>query len=543
MLPGFTRYRAPAGDTYDYIVAGGGSAGCVLAAGLAQDGRYSVLLIEGGRKDVSPWIHITGGFFKALQTQDATKVVSEPEAGLLGANMPVPQGNVLGGGSSVNAMCYVRGQRQDFDGWEAGGASGWGYENVLAMYKSQETNLRLGDPYHGTNGPLIVGDQEYGHPANRLFIEAAAEAGYAKNNDFNGAKQEGVGFYQVTSSKGRRRSAAVSFLAPAAKKETLFIAFSTRVERLGFTGKRATSVDARNAQGAAKTYRARKEIILTAGAFNSPKILMLSGVGPGEHLLQHGIDVVADRAQVGANYQDHIATLCAIKFKNPISLHGHDRGLKALRHGLEYILFRRGLLTSNIIEAGGFIDTEGVGRPDIQLNCSAMVAGAPGEGYQPIHGMNVNPYILRPNSRGRVSLRSRDVNQRIKLEANALSDPRDVETLRRGIQVARRIFAQKHLFDTAEVELIPGPGVSDGKGSNEIDEIIRKNARTVFHPSCTCRMGSDEASVTDPQLRVRGVEGLRVADASVMPSVTSGNTNAPTMMIAGRCVEFVLADA
>lgn len=543
MYPGLTGYRAPQGDTYDYIVAGGGSAGCVIAAGLAQDGRYSVLLIEGGRKDISPWIHITGTFFKALQTRDAKVVSSDPVPGLLGANMPVPQGNVLGGGSSVNAMCYVRGQPDDYDSWEAGGAAGWNYANALAMFKKQEGNLRLGDPFHGQTGPLVVGDQEFGHPTNRLFVEAAAEAGFRKNDDFNGAKQEGIGFYQVTSSKGRRRSAAASFLAPVSKKETLFVAFQTRVERIGFTGKRATSIETRDIRGQATVYRARKEIVLTAGAFNSPKILMLSGVGPSDHLRQHGIDVVADRRGVGTNYQDHVATQVAILFKKPIGLHGQDKGFAALKHGIDYFLFRRGLLTSNIIEAGGFVDSEGTGRPDIQLNCSAMVAGAPGQGYLPVHGMNINPYILRPFSRGRVGLRSRDPSDQIRFEANVLSDPRDVETLRRGVQVARSIFAKRHLFDATEVEMIPGPGVSDGRGSNEIDEIIRKNARTVFHPSCTCRIGVDDDAVVDPHLRVHGVDGLRVADASVMPTVTSGNTNAPTMMIGGRCVEMMLAEA
>jgi choline dehydrogenase len=236
-------------------------------------------------------------------------------------------------------------------------------------------------------------------------------------------------------------------------------------------------------------------------------------------------------------------TMVAVKLRRPIGLFGQDKGLNALRHGLEYIALRRGLLTSNIIEAAGFIDTDGSGRPDIQLSVAAMVQAEPGKGFRALHGMTINPYVLRPYSRGRVSLRSKNPSDKIRLQAGVLADDRDVETLRRGVVLSRRIFAQSDLADIAEIELVPGPGVSDSAGSNEINEIIRRNGRTVFHPSCTCRMGQDDDAVVDPRLRVRGVEGLRVADASVMPTVTSGNTNAPTMMIGGRCADFVLADA
>jgi choline dehydrogenase len=544
MLAGRNPYREPQSDAYDYIVAGGGAAGCVIAGGLARDGRYSVLLIEAGRRDVNPWIHITGTFFKAL-VKDGSTVVSEPEPGLLGQAMPVPQGAVLGGGSSVNAMCYVRGQPQDFDGWAAAGAQGWGFNEVLPMFKAQEANTRLAEPYHGRTGPLVVADQEYGHVLNHAFIEAAVDAGLPRSTDFNGASQHGAGFHQVTAYRGRRQSAATAFLRPAAHLDTLAVAFGTRVERIAFSGRKASAVEVRDAEGRRRTFRARKEIILTAGAFQSPKILMLSGIGPAAHLRQHGIDVLADLPGVGANYQDHFQTMVAIKLKRPIGLHGQDKGLKALRHGLAYLLFRRGLLTSNIIEAGAFTDTDGSGRPDIQFSVAAMVQAEPGKGFRPIHGMTINPWVLRPHSRGRVSLRSSNPGERIRLEAAALADDRDVETLRRGVVLARKIFSQPALADLGEIELVPGPGVSDAQGSNEINEIIRRNGRTVFHPSCTCRMGdaADAGAVVDPRLRVRGIDGLRVADASVMPAVTSGNTNAPTMMIGGRCVDFVLAEA
>jgi choline dehydrogenase len=536
------RYRSPGTDTFDYIVAGGGASGCVVAAGLARDGRYSVLLIEAGGRDTSPWIHIPAGFFKALQSGNAYVVMSEPEPGLLGQQMPVPQGQVLGGGSSVNAMCYVRGQRQDYDGWDADGAAGWSYADVLPVFKRQEANVRLGEPYHGKTGPLVVGDQEYGHVANRAFLEAAVAAGLPRSHDFNGERQDGAGFHQLTAHRGLRRSAATAFLAPVAAKETLAVAFQTRVERVGLEGRRATFVEARDAAGNQRLFRARREIVLTAGALATPKIMMLSGLGPAEHLRQHGIDVVAD-LPVGANYQDHFQTLVGVTFKQPIGLYGQDRGLKAMRHGLEYLLARRGLLTSNVIEAGAFVDTDGGGRPDVQFSVTAMVQAEPGKGMRPLHGMTISPMVLRPNSRGRVSLRSKNPADRIKLEAAALADDRDVETLRRAVQIARGIFKQSALAELAEAELIPGPGVSDHAGSNEINEIIRRNGRTVYHPSCTCRMGSDERAVVDARLRVRNVEGLRIADASVMPTVTSGNTNAPTMMIGGRCVDFMLAEA
>ncbi len=543
MLPILNPYRGPQADSYDYIVAGGGAAGCVIAAGLARDGRYSVLLIEAGRRDINPWIHITGTFFKALATRDANIVVSQPEPGLLGRSMPVPQGTVLGGGSSVNAMCYVRGQRQDFDDWHLGGATGWSYADVLPAFKAQEANMRLGEPYHGTDGPLVVADQEYRHVANRAFVEAAVAAGIARNSDFNGEKQEGAGFHQLTSHRGRRISAATAFLAPEAHRETLSVSFETRVERVGFERRRAVTVETRDRSGTPRTFLARKEIILTAGAFNTPKIMMLSGLGPAEHLRRHGIDTLVNLPGVGANYQDHFQTLVAIELKRPIGLHGEDRGFRAVRHGLEYLLLRRGLLTSNIIEAAAFVDSDGSGRPDLQFSVAAMVQAEPGKGIRPIHGLTVNPWVLRPHSRGRVSLQSSKPQDRIRLEANALADDRDVETLRRGVQIARRIMSQSAVADIAKIELIPGPGVSDSASSNEINEIIRRNGRTVFHPSCTCRMGSDNDSVVDSRLRVRGVEGLRIADASVMPTVTSGNTSAPTMMIAGRCVAFILAEA
>ena len=537
------RYRPPSRDAWDYIVVGGGAAGCVMAAALAADGRFSVLLVEEGRRDVNPWIHVPATFFKVLQSRDAQVIASPSEAGLDGGPMPIPQGRVLGGGSSVNAMCYVRGQPADYDGWAEMGARGWAWADVLPVFKAQEANRRLGEPWHGQHGPLAVGDAMHRHPACEAFVAAAVDAGFPANDDFNdGQRQEGVGFYQVTAVDGRRRSAATSFLAPLARADTLELATGWQVGRVRFAGRRAVAVEARDAGGQARVFRARREIVLTAGALATPKLLMLSGIGPAAELARHGIDCIADVPEVGTNFQDHVATVCAVRFRRPIGLHGHDRGLRALRHGLHYVLGGGGVLASNVIEAGGFLDTRESGVPDVQLNVAAMVPDVPGKGLRPIHGMHVNPLVLRPASRGRVALRSANPADPIRLDAGSLADARDVEVLRRAIAIARAIFARPALRDLFAAEIEPGPDVGRRPGDPALDAAIRRNARTVYHPCGTCRMGGDARAVVDPALRVRGVDGLRVADASVMPALVSGNTNAPTMMIAGKGAAMMLAD-
>ncbi|MBI5901081.1 MAG: GMC family oxidoreductase N-terminal domain-containing protein [Rhodocyclales bacterium] len=522
---------------FDYIIVGGGAAGCVLAARLAKDGRYTVALLEWGRSDSSPILHIPGMLAHVMQSKDVMTLLSEPDSTVGGRRFPVPQGRVLGGGSSVNGMIYIRGHRDDYDDWSSEGATGWEYEKVLPVFKAQERNMSLSGPFHGTQGELIVANQEYGHPLCRAFIEAAAETGIPHSSDFNGAKQDGVGFYQLTAFRGRRRSAAHCFLYPMLGRETLTVETGVRVRKIRFSNRRAVAVEARDSSGKDLVYKARREILLCGGTFQSPKLLMQSGIGPAEHLRQHGIDVVYDSPDVGSNYHDHVAMLVAAKTKEPISLYGQDKGLRAVKHGLQYLLFRKGLLTTNVLEAGGFVDTNNNGRPDIQFHVGAFVPGTPGSAPRPYHGIALMPCVLQPKSRGFLRLSGSDPESNVVLEPNALGDSNDLATLRRGVQVAREILAGPSLRTLISEEVIPGTTSSDS-----LDEAIRANARTVYHPAGTCRMGSDREAVVDPSLRVRGVDGLRVVDCSVMPRLVSGNTNAPTMMIADRAASFVLQD-
>lgn len=529
---------------FDYIVVGGGASGCVLAARLAQDTTARVALLERGKVDSNQWIHIPATFFKAIQSPDVEMKVSEPDPSLESRPFVVPQGRVLGGGSSVNGMIYMRGQAQDYDAWvDQFGCEGWGYSDVLPVYKRQERNTRLADPYHGTSGRLIVDDPSEKHPVTQRIIDAAVACGLPFNPDFNGASQDGVGWYQVTAHRGRRQSAATCFLKPALKRENLTLLTEIEVNRLQIEHRRAKAIEAFDANGEPVLIKAAREIILCAGSFQSPKLLMLSGVGPKADLQRHGIDVVYDSPEVGANYQDHVGAPLTARLSEKVGLHGADRGLKSVGHGLNYLLFRRGLLTSNLLQGGACVDTSGSGRPDVQYNIAPFAPGAPGMPPLDFHALQIHPMTMRPKSRGRLSLRSADPRESLRFQAEALGHDADLATLRRGVRLARDILNQAGLRELVSEEVWPGPGISVAEGSNNLDDAIRAQARTIYHPSGTCQMGGSDEAVLDPQLRVRGVDGLRVADCSVMPTLTSGNTGAPTMMIADRCADFILADA
>lgn len=522
---------------FDFIVVGGGSAGCVVAARLSEDSRNSVLLIESGRRDKDPYIHVPATFFKVIDKgRDVHFYTSEPDAGLKGKPNLVPQGNVIGGGSSINAMIYIRGNRNDYDSWAQMGLRNWSYDKVLPVFRDIESNQRLSGEFHGTDGNLKVSDRRFGHPLSWAFIRAAQEAGLPYNEDFNGAHQQGVGFYQTTTAGGRRWSSAQAFLRDAEKRSNLTIMTETRVAKILFEGKRATGVLTDNGE----TLKARREIVLSAGAIATPKLLQLSGIGDAAHLKQHGIAVVSDVPGVGENYQDHLEATVQAEVKDPISLFGQDKGLRAAAHMLQYMLTKTGVLTSTVVESGGFADTSGTGQPDVQFHVLPSFNGFGERDSEPGHGISIGPCFLRPQSRGTVKLRSADPKDPALFNANSFSNPADMETLVRGVELAIRITEAPSLAKLIKRRVLPAPGVE--KDPEALRDYIRSISKTVFHPSGTAKMGAsdDPMAVVGEDLKVRGVEGLRVADASVMPTLVSGNTNAPTIMIGERVSRFIL---
>jgi len=422
------------------------------------------------------------------------------------------------------------------------GCEGWGYKDVLPVFIRQENNQRLSDQYHGNSGPLRVADPTPQHPISHACIEAAINSGIAASDDFNGVNQEGAGWYQVTAFEGQRQSSAFCFLKPELHRENLSVLTNVQAAKIRIKGRRAVALEARRDDGSEIVFNATKEIILTAGSFQSPKLLMLSGVGPKEHLSKHGIDIVCDSPLVGSNYQDHVGTPVTRELRGARGLYGADKGIQALTHGLKYVTTKGGLLASNLLDAGACVDTSGCGRPDVQFNMAPFAPSAPGQPPMACHAVQIHPMTMRPGSRSKLGLKSSDPNDAPMFMSNALGAEADFDTLRRGIRIAQDIFKQQPLSHILGDEIWPGAYVSTVKGSNTLDDAIRKQARTIFHPAGTCAMGARYDSVLDTKLRVRGVENLRVADCSIMPALVSGNTNAPTMMIADRCADFILGD-
>lgn len=524
-------------QTYDYVVAGGGSAGCVVTHRLVQAG-HSVLMLEAGPKDDSMYVRMPATFVRVIGTDRSWLYETEAQAGAGGRKMTVPQGRMLGGGSSLNAMVYIRGTPEDYDDWATQGCAGWGWSDVLPIFKRAESNQRLSQPLHGTDGPLRVSDTPFRHPLSLAFLKAAQETGLAYNHDFNGAQQSGVGFYQTTTFDGQRGSTAATYLAAVRGNPLLEVVTGAHVLKLLNDGSNVTGVQYRTKEGTT-TVMARHEVILTAGALATPKILQLSGIGPGQHLQSLGIPVLRDLGGVGSNYQDHLEVSVYGRARHPVSLFGQDKGLQALRHGIQWKLFRTGLLTSNVVESGGFVDTVGSGRPDLQFHVIPTLVGdvdrAPLDG----HGISINPCFLHPKSRGTVLLRDNDPMAPILFDAGALREQDDVDVLVRGVKLARRILRAPSLKKLVSEELEPSR--DDAVTDQVLETYVRQRAKTVYHPVGTCKMGVDAQSVVDPQLRVHGVARLRVCDASVIPTIMSGNTNAPVIMIAERCAEFILS--
>ncbi|MCR6497410.1 GMC family oxidoreductase N-terminal domain-containing protein [Shinella sp. CPCC 101442] len=522
----------------DYIIVGGGSAGGTLAGRLAQAGA-KVLVLESGPSDWHPLIHIPAGFVKLLDGKLLHHYQTEPQPSLDGRAPILPQGHVLGGGGSVNATVYIRGQCADYDGWAEGGAEGWSYRDVLPYFIRAEDNDRLIDAYHGSGGPLGVSDLRHVSDLTRAFVRSAQEAGIPYTSDFNGARQRGVGLVQTTTRNGRRCSAAAAYLRPAHKTGNLDVKTGCLVTRVLFEGDRATGVEYLQ-RGRLTQVHAGLEVILSGGAIQTPKLLMLSGIGPEEELKRHGITIRERREEIGQNLQDHME-FPAIRFcTGRHGYHGEDSPLRAIKNGLEYLLFRTGPAMSNVTEACAFMNVDDEdAEPNIQMHFAPIVFI---DGYlnQKIRraGATINPCVLRPKSRGEIRLRSSDAKAHPVVDPRYLSDSDDMRLSLKGLEVARSILAQPAFAPFVEkTEAYPGKDLGDGAA---LSAYIRGRGKTVFHPVGTCRMGNDECAVVDPQLRVKGMRSLRVVDNSIMPSLVSGNTNAAAIMIGEKASDIML---
>ncbi len=524
----------------DYIVVGAGPAGCGVAARLAQSPEpVTVALLETGPARASILSDTPLGIaaLVPLRSRRNYAYQTAPQRELNGRRGYQPRGRGLGGSSLINAMIYTRGQPEDYDGWAALGCAGWGWADVLPYFKRSEDNARGADAWHGVGGPLHVSDLTYRNPAVEAFIEAAEQAGYRRNADFNGERQEGVGAYQVFQKNGRRYNAARAYLPPDRRTPNLQVMADCQVRRVLFEGRRAVGV-VYGRGGREQTLRARREVVLSGGAFGSPQLLMTSGVGPADHLRQHGVAIVHDAPEVGSNLQDHCDYTANLR-ANAKGLFGMTVPvlLRGFGEFLQYVVGGRGMLTSNAAEGGGFLKSRpDLDRPDLQLHfCIGLVD----DHNRKIHfstGMSLHVCVLRPKSRGEVRLASPDVGDAPLIDPAFLSHPDDFETLVRGVQIVQRIFAAPALA-ALKGEYLYGSGHDDAQ---TLRALIREHADTIYHPAGTCRMGADERSVVDPQLRVRGVEALRVADASIMPLLISGNTQAPSAMIGEKAADLIL---
>ncbi len=533
-----------AGETaeFDYVIVGAGSAGCVLANRLSANGKHSVLLLEAGPKDTNIWIHVPIGYGKLFKEKSVNWMYqTEPEPGLGGRQVFQPRGKVLGGSSSINGLLYVRGQHEDYDRWRQRGNVGWGYDDVLPYFKKAENQQRGADDYHGAGGPLSVSDWRHEDPLSEAFVKAAVETGIPFNPDFNGKTQEGAGFFQTTTRRGRRASSAYSYLRPAKNRGNLHIETSALAQRIVFEGKRARAVEYRQ-NGNLRTARARKEVLVSSGAYNSPQLLQLSGVGPADLLKTHGIDVVLDAAGVGNDLQDHLQVRIVTRSAQAVTLNDVvNHPVRRVMAGVRWALARSGPLTIAAGTSGAFFKTNPrLASPDIQIHFIPFSTDKMGENLHPFSGFTASVCQLRPESRGSLRIRSADPIAPPEIRINYLATETDRAAFIDGVRILRNILGAPALKSYCVEEVYPGADVTSDE---DVLDFCRKTGSTVYHPTSTCRMGNDPLAVVDQRLRVRGIEGLRVVDASVMPDLMSGNTNAPTIMIAEKASDMILEDA
>ena len=517
---------------HDYVIVGAGSAGCVLAARLTEDPSVSVLLIEAGRRDRHPNIKIPAAFAKQFQTGLDWDYATEPEPGCDGRSLYIPRGKSVGGSSSMNAMLYVRGHPLDYEGWEAAGAAGWGWDDIRPYFLKAEDNARGASEHHATGGPLRVEDERSPRPLTGRFLAACEAAGVPRIGDYNGPEQDGAALAQVTQRGGRRWSAADAYLRPALKRPNLELMTGAQV--LGVEMREGRAVGVRHAtRSGGAVAGAATEVIVAAGAIGSPQLLMLSGIGPAAALAEHGIGVEADLPGVGRNLQDHPYLVSIWDVPGGGSLADAERP----RSLLEYALRRTGPLTSTVAEAFAFVRSRpGLAQPDLQFHFAPGYFSDNGFEEYDGHAVSMGPTLLSPRSRGAVTLRSADPAAKPRILTNSLTEPEDVAALVAGTRLAREFAATPPFAEVLGREVRPGP---DAITDQDLEDDLRRRVDLLYHPVGTCRIGTDEDAVVDPQLRVRGVEGLRVIDASVMPTVPSGNTNAPTIAVAERAADLL----
>ncbi|MEE9319167.1 MAG: GMC family oxidoreductase N-terminal domain-containing protein [Granulosicoccus sp.] len=529
-------------DRFDYIVIGAGSAGCVLANRLSSDGTTTVALLEAGGRDWNPWIHIPVGYFKTIHNPSTDWCyVTEPDPGLNGRSLKWPRGKVLGGSSSINGLLYVRGQHQDYDRWASElGCPGWSYNDVLPYFRKSQNQSRGESRFHGKGGPLHVSDMSFSRPICDYFIQGVNELGTPLNNDINGCEQEGTGYFQLTAHRGRRCSSATAYLNAIRSRRNLSIITHAMVKRIRFEQQRATSIECL-LRGKPKTLFANGEIILCAGTIGSPQLLQVSGIGPGKLLQSLGISIIADRQQTGENLQDHLQLRSVYKTCLPITLNDElASAWQKLRAAAEYAATRSGPLSMAASQVYAFCQTRLANeRPDIQYHFQPLSADSPGEGLHPFPAVTAAACQLRPESRGSVQIVSPDVHHHPRIVTNYLSTDLDCSTAIEALRYTRRIMQGQAMRKHIAEELLPNPAAQS-------DEALLDQARsignTIYHPTSTCRMGTDAEAVVNARLQVNGVEGLRVIDASIMPEIISGNTNAPTIMIGEKGADLIIED-